>query len=174
MTQPYYAVPNYYFVGSHSRARHASDLDRKRIGVCTGCSHEMYLQGELVIPGVDVALNVRRPKSVTFETEGPGLVAAAKGKIDAFLAAQPVGQARIKEGLELRQLPEVAFTYYPSGFVDKSSGLDAKRFVQKVNSVIQSAEKDGRLRKLSLRYFGRDYVARAAAYDIDSIKQTVR
>jgi len=60
------------------------------------------------------------------------LTAASKGKIDAFLAAEPVGKARIQEGVRLRELPEVAFTYYPSGFVDKSSGLSAKAFVAKL------------------------------------------
>ena len=32
MTQPYYAVPNYYFVAKSSPAKHAHDLDGKRIG----------------------------------------------------------------------------------------------------------------------------------------------
>ena len=174
MTQPYYAVPNYYFVPTGSPARHASDLDGKKIGSCTGCSHEAYLKGELVIPGVPVKLNVRNPQSVGYETEAPGLTATANRKIDAFLAAEPVGQARIKEGLHLRRLPEVAFTYVPSGFVDKSSGLNSKAFVAKVNAIIQAAEKDGTLKRLSLKYFGRDYVAKALAYDINALKQTVR
>src|SRR3954452_7909474 len=46
MTQPYYAVPNYYFVRTGSRARHATDLDGKTIGSCASWSHEMYLKGE--------------------------------------------------------------------------------------------------------------------------------
>src|SRR4051812_17936420 len=114
MTQPYYAVPNGYFVAKDSKYRHASDLNGKRIGSCADCSHEMYLKGQLVIPSVDIKRNVKRPQLVTYETERPGLVAAAKGKIDAFLAADPVGLARIKEGAKLRELPENAFTYYPS------------------------------------------------------------
>ena len=51
MTQPYYAVPNYYFVAADSPARHAADLDGKRVGACASCSHEAYLKGELEIPG---------------------------------------------------------------------------------------------------------------------------
>jgi ABC-type amino acid transport substrate-binding protein len=174
MTQPYYAVPNYYFVRTGSRARHAADLNGKAIGSCASCSHEMYLKGQLAIPGVKVRLNVKDPKSVTYETEGPGLTAASKGKIDAFLAAEPVGKARIAEGVRLRQLPEIAFTYFPSGFVDKNSGLNAKAFVAKVDAIIQAAEKDGTLKKLSLKYFGRDYVSQAAAYDIHGLNQKVR
>ena len=174
MTQPYYAVPNYYFVATGSRARHAADLDGKRIGACASCSHELYLKKELEIPGIEIELNVRGPEIVTYETEGPGLAATAKGKLDAFLAAEPVGRAQVEEGVRLRRLPDLAFTYYPSGFVDKSSGLDAKAFVEKVNEIVQRAQADGTLKELSLKWFKRDYVKAAAAYDIAAIGQEVR
>jgi polar amino acid transport system substrate-binding protein len=174
MTQPYYAVPNYYFVATGSPYRHASDLDGKRIGACAGCSHEAYLNGDLVIPGVDVTLNVESPQVVTFETEGPGLAATAKGKLDAFLAADPVGKAKIEEGLKLRQLPDLAFTYYPTGLVDKSSGLSVASFVAKVDEVVQQLEADGTLEAKSMKWFGRDYVTQAASYDIDALGQEVK
>jgi ABC-type amino acid transport substrate-binding protein len=174
MTQPYYAVPNYYFVAVDSPARHAADLDGKRIGACASCSHEMYLKGELQIPGIDIDVNVDDPKLVTFETERPGLIATAKGKIDAFLAAEPVGRAQIRQGVALRRLPEAAFTYYPSGFVDKSSGLHSKAFAAKVDEIIQRTQADGTLERLSRKFFGRDYIAAAAAYDIDAIDQAVK
>jgi polar amino acid transport system substrate-binding protein len=173
MTQPYYAVPNFYFVAKSSNYRHASDLDGKAIGACAGCSHELYLKGELEIPSVDVTLNVKNPKIVAFETEAPGLAATSKGKIDAFLAAEPVGDARIAEGAPLRQLSEVAFTYYPSGFVDKSSRLDARRFVDRVNEIVRGLHSDGTLKRLSIKWFGEDYASAAAGFDIDAIGQTV-
>jgi polar amino acid transport system substrate-binding protein len=174
MTQPYYAVPNYYFVATGSPARHASDLDGKRIGACASCSHELYLKGQLDIPGIDIKRNVKNPKVVTYETEAPGLAATAKGKIDAFLAAEPVGKAQIDGGLKLRQLPEVAFTYYPSGFVDKSSGLDSRAFVAKVDEIVRTAQNDGSLQNLSQKFFGPDYIPPAAAYDIDAIGQEIK
>jgi polar amino acid transport system substrate-binding protein len=174
MTQPYYAVPNYYFVAVGSPARHAADLHGKRIGACASCSHELYLKGELEIPGIELAPTVADPRVVTYETEAPGLAATARGRIDAFLAAEPVGRAKIERGLRLRRLPEVAFTYYPSGFVDKSSGLDSRAFVDKVNRIVQTAQADGTLERLSRRFFGRDYIGDAAAYDIDAIGQRVR
>ena len=173
MTQPYYAVPNGYFVAKSSKYRHASDLDGKRIGSCADCSHELYLKGELVIPTVDIVLNVKHPKLVTFETEAPGLAAAAKGKVDAFLAADPVGKARIEQGAALRELPETAFTYYPSGFVDKSSGLSVKRFVDRVDEIIQGFQSDGTLKQLSEKWFGTDYASAAQDFDIDGLNQEV-
>jgi polar amino acid transport system substrate-binding protein len=174
MTQPYYAVPNMYFVAQESAYRKPADLNGKEIGACADCSHELYLNGALEIPTVDVTLDVEDPKVVTFETEEPGLVAAAKGKIDAFLAADPVGRARIEEGEPLREIPDVAFTYYPSGFVDKSSGLEVQGFVQRVNEIIQGFQADGTLKRLSMKWFGEDYASEAADFDIDAVGQTVK
>jgi polar amino acid transport system substrate-binding protein len=174
MTQPYYAVPNGYFVAKGSKYRHAADLDGKKIGSCADCSHELYLKGQLEIPTVKIVLDVKHPQLVAYETEAPGLTAAAKGKIDAFLAADPVGLARIKEGEGLRELPETAFTYYPSGFVDKSSGLSVKSFVSKVDEIIGGYEADGTLKRLSQKWFGRDYASAAQQYDIGAIGQEVK
>lgn len=173
MTQPYYAVPNRYFVAADSPYRTPSDLNGKKIGSCTDCSHEFYLKGELVIPTVEIVLNVQNPQIVTFETEGPGLVATANGEIDAFLAADPVGRARIKEGLKLRALNEIAFTYYPSGFVDKSSGLSARAFVTRVNEIIGGFHADGTLEELSVKWFGQDYASAAAGFDIAGLGQVI-
>jgi ABC-type amino acid transport substrate-binding protein len=173
MTQPYYAVPNYYFVHEDSKFQTPSDLDGLKIGACASCSHELYLRGELVIPGIEIVQTVEAPQIVTFETEGPGLEAVANGEIDAFLAAGPVGQALIDEGLPLRALDEIAFTYYPSGFVDKSSGLDSRTFVERVNEIIRAAQADGALPALSEEWFGTDYITAAAAFDLDATGQVV-
>jgi polar amino acid transport system substrate-binding protein len=174
MTQPYYAVPNMYFVAMNSKYRKPADLDGKQIGACADCSHELYLKGALVIPTKQVTLGVKDPKLVTFETEAPGLAAAAKGKIDAFLAAEPVGRARIKEGAGLREIPDVAFTYYPSGFVDKSSGLDVRSFVKRVNGIIEGFQTDGTLKRLSRKWFGEDYASGAGQFDVEALGQTVK
>ncbi len=173
MTQPYYAVPNSYFVAKDSPYQEPSDLDGKSIGACASCSHELYLRGELAIPGIVITPTVKDPQIVTFETEPPGLAAVAKGKLDAFLAADPVGEAQIEGGLALRKLDGIAFTYYPSGFVDKSSGLNVAAFVARVDEIIKTAQADGTLLAMSQEFFGTDYVSAAAEYDIDAIGQEV-
>ena len=173
MTQPYYAVPNSYFVAEDSDFQEPSDLDGMKVGACASCSHEMYLRGELAIPGVEITPTVQDPEIVTFNSEPPGLKQVAAGKLDAFLAADPVGQASIDEGLALRKLEGVAFTYYPSGFLDKGSGLSQTAFFDRVNEIIRAAQADGTLLALSQEFFGADYVAAAAAYDIDALEQTV-
>ena len=149
MTQPYYYIPQRFIVRQDSPYQKPSDLDGKTLGTCTSCTVESYLQGTLKIPGVDLVQKVKDPKLAGFETEGPGIDALADGDLDAFLAAEPVALEAIKEGKPLRLLEEGAFSMYPSGFVDKSSGLSATAFVDRVNEIIRAAHADGTLKAMS-------------------------
>jgi polar amino acid transport system substrate-binding protein len=173
MTQPYYAVPNVYFVREDSPYETPSDLDGKSIGACASCSQELYLRGTLEIPGVEIEPTVMDPEVVLFDVEASGLKAVAKGTIDAFLAAAPVGQEAIDEGMPLRALELPAFAYYPSGFVDKDSGLDSAAFVERIDAIIQGAIADGTLPTFSEEFFGTDYATEAGRFDITAIGQTV-
>lgn len=171
MTQPYYGVPVSYFVHEEAPFEAIGDLNGRRIGTCASCSQELYLRGELEIPGVEIEPTVRDPRIVTFQIETPGLRSLAQGTIDAFLAADPVGQGQIDEGLPIRRLDPPAFTFYPSGFVDKSSGLSVAAFVDRVNEIIRLAHADGTLSGLSEQWFGTDYASAAADFDLGAIDQ---
>ena len=166
MTQPYYYVPQRFIVRKDSPATELSDLDGKKIGTCTSCTVEAYLQGTLKIPGVDLVQKVKEPKLAGYETEFPGIDDLAAGKIDAFLAAEPVGLRAIKDGQPLRLLEEPAFSMYPSGFVDKGSSLAEAAFVARVNDIIRAAHADGTLKSMSMQWFGADYTTAAGEFDL--------
>ncbi len=174
MTQPYYFVPQRFIVQVDSSYQKLSDLDGKTIGTCTSCTVESYLKGTLQIPGIDLVQKVKDPKLAGFETEGPGLDALAAGTVDAFLTAEPVGLQAIKDGKAFRLLDEPAFSMYPSGFVDKSSGLDEKAFVARVDEIIQKAHADGTLKAMSMQWFGTDYTTPAGAFDLAKLGQDVK
>jgi polar amino acid transport system substrate-binding protein len=173
MTQPYYYVPQRFFVGADSPFQTPSDLDGRMIGTCTSCTVESYLKQSLEIPGVDLVQKVANPQLTGFETEGPGLQALAAGEIDAFLTAEPVGLQAIADGLPLRMLDEAAFSMYPTGFVDKHSGLDVAAFVARVDEIIAKAHEDGTLEAMSMQWFGTDYTTTAGEFDLSTIGQTV-
>jgi ABC-type amino acid transport substrate-binding protein len=80
----------------------------------------------------------------------------------------------IKEGKPLRLLAEGAFSMYPSGFVDKSSGLSAKAFVVRVNEIIRAAHADGTLKAMSQEWFGTDYTTQAGKFDLSLLGQEVK
>ena len=174
MTQPYYYIPQRFLVGTASTYQKPSDLDGKTIGTCTSCTVESYLKGTLEIPGVDLVAKVKDPKLAGFETEGPGIDALAKGDLDAFLTAEPVGAEAIKEGKPLRMLDETAFSMYPTGFVDKGSGLEVAAFVAKVDEIMKAAHADGRMKALSQQWFGTDYATAAGQFDLSKVVQEVK
>lgn len=173
-TQPYYAAPQLFFVAKSSKLAKASDLNGKSIGVCAGCTHELYLKRTLKIPGVKVVFKVKNVKISIFDVEHPGLKAVALGKLDAFLCAAPEGYGAIAEGIKLRAIKDPAFFMYPTGFVDRSSALDVKPFIARINQVVAGLHADGSLRKLSIKDFsGKDYATKAGQFDLDSIGQVV-
>src|SRR5215216_4071007 len=162
VTQPYYSTPANFFVPKSSSAETPSDLAGQKIGACAGCTMEKYLRGTLELPGPRIEQLVERPRIVTFDTEVPGLAATAKGKIAAFLCSEPVGAEAIAKGAALRMLGTPAYYSYKTGYVDQESGLAAGAFVARVNEIVAALHADGTLKRLSIKYFGKDYATQAA------------
>jgi len=174
-TQPYYAAPQLFFVALNSKYEKPSDLNGKTIGVCAGCTHELYLKRTLTIPGVKVVYKVKNPKIAVFDVENPGLKAVAAGKIDAFLCAAPEGFGAIHDGVKVRALKEPAFFMYPTGFVDRFSAYDVKAFVARVDQIVEGLHRDGTLKRLSIKdFFGVDYATKAGQFDMKTIGQVVK
>jgi polar amino acid transport system substrate-binding protein len=174
VTNPYYTTPTPFFVPAASKAKTPADLDGKKVGACAGCTMEKYLRGTLKLPGPPLEELVKDPQIVTYDNEIPGLAATAKKKIAAFLCSEPVGEGAIKDGEKLRALPQPAYYSFKTGYVDKKSGLDVGRFVAKVDEVVAGIHADGSLGKLSKKFFGNDYAAKAAQFDMAGLEQTVQ
>ena len=173
VTQPYYSTPANFFVAASSSYTKPADLDGRQIGACAGCTHELYLRKTLTLPGVTLQYLVSDPKIVTFANEIPGLDAVAAGTIDAFLCSQPVGAGAIADGKPLRMLDQAAFYTQKVGYVDRSLTLSPTAFLDRVNAAIRDLEAQGKLKELSMKFFGTDYVTAAAAFDLASINQQV-
>jgi polar amino acid transport system substrate-binding protein len=159
------------FVPEGSPATSPDDLAGKKLGACASCSHELYLRGTLELPGFEGPSRIAGAEVLTFATERPGLEAVARGELDAFVCSEQVGQRAIADGLALRQAGEPLFVEYASGFVDRGSELDVTAFVERVNEIVGDLHASGRLREMSLEYFGADYTAQAAAFDLTSLGQ---
>ena len=146
-TQPYYAAPQLFFVAKKSKFQKPSDLDGKNIGVCAGCTHELYLKRTLTIPGVKVVFKVKNPKIAIFDVENPGLKKVAEGKIDAFLCAAPEGDGAIHSGPEAAGDQGARVLHVPDRV--RGSLLVARRqgVRRKVNSVVAGLHADGSLQE---------------------------
>jgi polar amino acid transport system substrate-binding protein len=173
VTQPYYTTPANFFVLASSAYTKPSDLDGKQIGACAGCTHQQYLQGTLALPGESISPAVANPKLVTYASEIPGLADVAAGKIDAFLCSQPVGVGAIKSGSPLRMLDQVAFYTYKTGYIDRGLTLAPAAFIDRINTAIRDLEANGKLKDLSVKFFGQDFVTAASSFDLASVNQKV-
>ncbi len=174
VTQPYYSTPTPFFVPRTSEAKQPSDLDGKKVGACAGCTMESYLRGTLRLPGPPTEQLVDQPQIVTFDTEVPGLKETAKGKLDAFLCSEPVGDEAIAGGAALRKLATPAYYSNKTGYVDKESGLAVGPFVKRVDEIVAARHADGTLARLSMKFFGKDYTAKAAQFDVAALEQHVQ
>jgi polar amino acid transport system substrate-binding protein len=174
-TQPYTTGAAVLFVHSDNQTYHQpSDLNEKRIGVCTGCAYEDYLRGFLTIPGSDIQFNINRAIPVGYETDTSALAALAKGDgvvLDAVMTDPDTGKAAIEGGLPIKQLEEVLYYDYVSVSLDKKSSRDSVPLVRRINEIIQDMHLDGTLRDLSEEYYHGDFTAPAAEYDIQALEQ---
>ena len=174
MTQPYYTTPANFFVKKDAKYQQPADLDGKKIGACSGCTHELYLEKTLSLPGEKIDFAVANPKIVTYAHEPPGLQDVANGKIDAFLCSQPVGVGAIKDGEDLRMLATPAFTTFKTGYVDKSLTLAAGPFLDALDKAIVDLIANGKLEEASVKFFGTDFATAAGTFDLKSINQAVQ
>jgi ABC-type amino acid transport substrate-binding protein len=62
---------------------------------------------------------------------------------------------------------------FPSGFVDKGSGLSVAAFAAKVDEIIRAAHADGTLKAMSIQWFGTDYTTPAGAFDLSKLNQQI-
>ena len=174
VTQPYYSTPANFFVKVGSPYSKLTDLSGKKIGVCSGCTHQSYLDRTLQLPGVTIDFAVENPDIVTYNSEPPGLDDTAAGKVDAFLCSEPVGLGVMAKGVKLQEIETPAYFTFKTGYVDKALTLAAGPFIAAVNTAIQDAHASGKLKELSLQFFKKDYATPAAAYDLSALSQQVQ
>ena len=172
-TKPYIGSPERLWVRADSEAQQMSDLDGKRIGVCTACWADLYLQKRLTVPGLKIDYKVDDAKIIGYAVEAAGLQDVADGKLDAFLCADTVAQALIDRGVPIRGIEPAAYIAIPAGAIDKASGLSVRAFYDVVNDTLTAKFTDGTLKSLSMKYFGHDYATAAAEIDPASFGQDV-
>lgn len=174
-SQPYYTTPAALFVHKDNTTYTTpADLSGKRVGGCSGCTYEFYLDGTLSIPGETIDFVIKDAQFVGYETDLPALQDLALGdgvRLDAVLTAQPTGLGAIKDGLPIKQLGEPVYFEYLAAAFDKGSSLDTKSFQAKVNEIIRAMHADGTLKRLSEKYYGIDLASAAAAFDLSMLKQ---
>jgi polar amino acid transport system substrate-binding protein len=174
-SQPYYTTPAAVFVHKDNKTfTKPEDLSGKKVGACSACTYESYLDGSLVIPGEKIDFLIKDPQFKGYDTDTSALQDLALGdgiRLDAVLTAEPTGQAFIAGGKPIKELGKPIFFEYLSAAIDKKAGKDPISLVKKVDEIIQGLHKDGTLQKLSQQYYSTDLATAAATFDVNSLAQ---
>ena len=165
-TPPYYYTPAAFAVHKdNSTITDASGLAGKKIGVCGGCTYDLYLQNKLEIARDEsaepekVESAVANPKIRTYDTDSTAIQDLALGdgrRLDAVISALPTLQAAIKAGSPIKIVGEPLYYEPLSVAVDRKSELDPTSLVDRISEIVDEMHEDGTLSELSQKWYATD------------------
>jgi polar amino acid transport system substrate-binding protein len=165
-TPPYYYTPAAIAVHEdNTTINGASDLNGKKIGVCGGCTYDLYLQNKLEIAqdesGVPKKVDsvVTDPKTKTYDTDSTAIQDLSLGdgrRLDAVISALPTLEAAKKAGTPIKIVGEPLYYEPLSVAIDKSSQEDPSSLVTRISQIVDEMHQDGTLSKLSKKWYGSD------------------
>jgi polar amino acid transport system substrate-binding protein len=157
-TQPYNYTPAVVVVGADNEdiSDLSTDLDGKKIGVCSGCTYEQFLNKELTIDGYTFDFVIDDAEVSGYDTDTTALQDLANGRLDAVITSLTTAQGYIDAGNPVKVVGDPVF-YEPLavGF-DKSSDPSSESLYQAVDEIVGEMHDDGTLTKLSEQWYGAD------------------
>jgi polar amino acid transport system substrate-binding protein len=168
--QPYKSIPAVVYVhADNTTYTTPADLSGKKIGVCSGCTYESYLNQTLVIPGAEIDFVITDAEVMGYDTDTTALQDLKLGdgiRLDAVITSQTTGDQFIKDGGEIKPLGEPVYYEFDAPAFDASSSLDTTALIARVNEIVQGMHEDGTMAELSMQWFGADLTAAAAEFDV--------
>jgi polar amino acid transport system substrate-binding protein len=165
-TPPYYYTPASFAVHEDNTSiTDASGLTGKKIGVCGGCTYDLYLQNKLEISqdeegeATKIESMVTDPSIKTYDTDSTAIQDLALGdgrRLDAVISAFPTLQAAMEADAPIKVVPPDLYYEPLSVAIDRSSQLDPTSLVDRISEIIEEMHDDGTLVELSEKWYGTD------------------
>jgi polar amino acid transport system substrate-binding protein len=165
-TPPYYYTPAAYAVHeSNTSITDPAALAGKKIGVCGGCTYDLYLQGKLNIAQDEsgeaetVEPKVTDPEIKTYDTDSTAIQDLALGdgrRLDAVISALPTLQAAIDAGSPIKIVPPDLYYEPLSVAIDRNSELDPTSLVDRISEIVEEMHEDGTMVELSEKWYETD------------------
>jgi polar amino acid transport system substrate-binding protein len=157
-TEPYYYTPAVVVVHQDNTSIQdlTTDLDGKKIGVCSGCTYEQYLDKSLAIEGFTFDFIVDDARISGYDTDTTALQDLAIGdgtRLDAVVTSLTTAQAFIDSGKPEKIVGDPLFYEPLSVGFDRSSKLDSQSLLDAVNQIVADMHSDGTLTALSLKWY---------------------
>jgi polar amino acid transport system substrate-binding protein len=158
-SQPYYYTPAVVVVNkaNTSVTDLTTDLDGKKIGVCSGCTYEQFLNKTLAIKGFTFNFVIDDAQPVGYDTDTTALNDLALGdgtRLDAVITSLTTAQGFIDAGKPVKIVGDPVFFEPLAAAIDKSSTLDPTSFAAAVDKIVGEMHSDGTLTTLSKKWYG--------------------
>lgn len=131
-----------------------TDLDGKRVGACSGCTYDAYLNKTLVIPGYTFNFVVDDVKFSGYDTDTTAIQDLALGdgaRLDAVMSSQTTLQGAIDAGSPIKIVGDPLF-YEPLAVAfDKST--DSQSLADAASTIVEQMHSDGTLTALSKKWY---------------------
>jgi polar amino acid transport system substrate-binding protein len=155
-TEPYSFVPAVVVVHNDSTVTDvATDLDGKKIGVCSDCTYQFFLEKTLEIPGFEFNFVIDDASIQGYDTDTTALQDLALGdgtRLDAVLTSITTAEAFAKEN-PVKIVGDPIFGEPLAIAFDKSSDLDGTSLTDAVNAMVADMHSDGTLTALSKKWY---------------------
>jgi polar amino acid transport system substrate-binding protein len=163
---PYYYTPASIAVHEdNTTITDAADLNGKKVGVCGGCTYDLYLQGKLNIAQDEsgeaeaIESTIEDPDIKTYDTDSTAIQDLTLGdgrRLDAVISAFPTLEAAAEAGKPIKVVGKDLY-YEPLAIaVDRNSQLDPTSLVDRISEIVEEMHDDGTLVELSEKWYDTD------------------
>jgi polar amino acid transport system substrate-binding protein len=157
-TEPYYYTPAVVVVNEANTdiTDLSTDLDGKKIGVCSGCTYEQFLDKTLKIKGYQFDFIIDNPDIHGYDTDTTALQDLALGdgtRLDAVITSLTTAQGYIDAGNPVKIVGDPVFYEPLSVAFDKNAPKDPTSLYQAVNAIVKQMHADGTLTQLSKKWY---------------------
>lgn len=137
----------------------STDLDGKKIGVCSGCTYEAFVEQTLEIPGYTFDFTIDDASVVGYDTDSTAIQDLTLGdgnRLDAVMSAKPTLEGAIDKGKPIKLVGDPLFYEPLAAAFDKSSSADSQPLADAVGEIIDEMHSDGTLTDMSMEWYGED------------------
>jgi polar amino acid transport system substrate-binding protein len=157
-TEPYNFTPAVVVVPADDEdvSDLSTDLDGKKIGVCSGCTYEQYLDKSLAIDGYTFDFVIDDAEISGYDTDTTALQDLVNGRLDAVITSVTTAQGYIDAGNPVKIVGDPVFYEPLSVGFDKSSDPSSESLFKAVDGIVKEMHEDGTLTAMSEKWYGLD------------------
>ena len=157
-TEPYYFTPAVVVANEANTTISdlSTDLDGTRIGVCSGCSYEQFLDKSLEIDGFEFDFAIDDAEVSGYDTDTTALQDLALGdgtRLDAVITSATTAQGYVDSGRPVKTVGEPVFYEPLAAAFDKNAELDPTSLVEAVDGIVKEMHSDGTLGAASKEWY---------------------